>query len=104
MTKGEQAARIPKGVQRETRIDLSELFESLPCRSFTDRDVGIVSDERLAMRGIRDANGETNGDERIKKSDLGFLQRKDAVITSDDSARRDSGSPFAENRVGRGDR
>src|SRR5208283_2160328 len=63
---------------------LREALKRSPRGSLGDGDVGVVRNERFAMRGVDDADGEPRGHQREKYGDFVVVQRKTPVISSED--------------------
>src|SRR5271165_6223287 len=96
-------AGFAEGVMSGMGIDFGEAFEGGPRGSFGDGDVGIVGMERLAMRGIYDADGQAYGEEREERSDFGFGEREGALVGGENGAGRGERIVFTEYGVGSGD-
>src|SRR5580704_4647747 len=102
LRRGWQTASVAECVVRESWMNRRKLFERFPRGSLADRDIRIAWDERFAMRGVCDADGEPHPNERIEDADFSFLERKGFVIADDDGARRLQRVFLAEHRVGGG--
>src|SRR5580692_904250 len=85
---GGQTASIAKAIVSKSWMDGRQLPERLPSRTLRNRHVGVVGNEGLAVGGIRDADGEPHSDQRIEHGDLRLMERKNTVISGDDSAGR----------------
>lgn len=100
---GRKAASGAESVMREARMNFAKALKSGPGRSFSDGDVRIARDERFAMRGIDDADGEARSQEGKKRGDFFFGERMDAVISGEDGRSSRERIVVAEDRVGGGD-
>jgi hypothetical protein len=103
MRDGGKAASVAESVLREARMNIGEALEGDPRRSFADRDVGISGDERFAVRGVDDTDGEARCQEWKERGDFLFGERMDTVIAGKDGGGSGERIVVAEDRVGGGD-
>lgn len=87
----------------EARMNFGEAFESVPRGSFGDRDVGITRDERFAVRGVDDADGEAGSQQGKERGDFFFGERMNVVISGKDGGGSGERVIAAEDGVGCGD-
>jgi hypothetical protein len=100
---GGKAACGAERVMRESRMNFGKALESSPRGSFGNRDVGIARDERFAVRGVGDADGEARSQEGKERGDFFFAERTDVVIGGKDGGGSGERIVVAEDGVGGGD-
>ena len=88
---------------RKSRMNFGQALERGPRWSFRDGDIGIAGDQRFAMRGVDDADGEARGHQRKERCDFLFSERMRAMVRAQNGGSSGERIVVPKDRVGGGD-